>query len=545
MVKQQTFSTHMHQPPPQAAPFILLYGPPGSGKTTTARKLAQDLALPWLDLDAEIERQARRTIQDIFVQSGEVVFREYEKNALQRALSGPPAVIALGGGALLDLQNRQAAETAGRVICLFAPLEVLLKRMWKEPGQRPLLGAAGETEDVLRLRLEGLLARREAHYASFPIQLDTSHDTPARLAWQIQVSLGYYQVRGTRGLNETGYTVMVQPGGLGILGRHLQRLGLEGPVVVAADANVAEQYGETSLEALRLAGYQANLVTIPAGEAHKTLATVASLWQAFLSAGLERRSTVVALGGGVTSDLAGFAAATYLRGVSWVAVPTTLLAMADASLGGKTGFDLPQGKNLVGAFYPPRLVLADPHTLASLPLRELRAGLGEVVKAGIIADPGLFELCAEGWPVVSKRLEEVVRRSMAVKVRIVQADPHERGRRAVLNLGHTLGHAVETASDYQLLHGEAIAIGLVAEARLAEHLGLARGGLAKRIAACLDGLGLPTEIPAEISPEAIIQAAMIDKKRLAGSLRFVLPLRPGRVRVGVTVPDWDQQFKER
>jgi len=251
------------------------------------------------------------------------------------------------------------------------------------------------------------------------------------------------------------------------------------------------------------------------------------------------------LGGGVTSDLAGFAAATYLRGVRWVAAPTTLLAMADASLGGKTGFDLPQGKNLVGAFHPPCLVLADPQTLATLPQRELRAGLGEVVKAGLIADPNLFELCAQGWPVVSERLDEVVRRSMAVKVRIVQADPYERGRRTVLNLGHTLGHAVETASDYQLLHGEAIAIGLVAEARLAERLGLAHNGLAKRIAACLAGLGLPTEIPADLPPEAIIRAAMIDKKRIAGNLRFALPIHPGCVRVGVTVPDWDQLFIER
>ena len=542
MAELQIVSTLMPPSHLHSSNFIFLYGPPGSGKTTTARKLAQALALPWLDLDAEIERQAGCTIQNIFAQSGEAEFRQREKEALQQAIAGPPAVIALGGGTLLDPQNRQAAEAAGKVVCLFASPEVLLRRTRTEPGLRPLLGADGETDETVRLRLAELLTRRQVHYSSFPIQLDTSRAAPGMLAWQIQVRLGHYQVRSMSGLNDSGYTALVQPGGLRMLGEHLKRLGLEGPVAVVADANVSIHYGETAQEALRLAGYQTDLVTIPAGEAHKTLATVDSLWQGFLSAGLERRSTVVALGGGVTIDLAGFAAATCLRGIRWAAVPTTLLAMVDASLGGKTGFDLPQGKNLVGAFYPPRLVLADPQTLETLPPRELRAGMAEVVKAGLIADPGLFELCAQGWPVVSEHLEEVLRRSMAIKLRIVQADPYERGRRAALNLGHTLGHAIETASDYQLLHGEAIAIGLVAEARLAERMGLAREGLAERIAACLAGLGLPTEIPAELSPKAIVQAAMVDKKRHAGGLRFALPLQPGRVRVGVTVPEWDQIF---
>ncbi len=520
--------------------FIFLYGPPGSGKSTLARRLAHALKMPWLELDEEIERQSGAAIRDIFAQSGEAAFRQREKQALQQALAGSPAVIALGGGALLDVENRRAAESTGEVVCLTASLEALLERTLAEPGQRPLLGQADESPEKLRARLAALLQQREAHYASFPIQVETTHGSPAELAWQIQVRLGRFQVTGMGGQNTSGYGVRVQPGGVEWLGAHLQQLELHGPVALVADATVASLYGEAALESLHRAGFRADLVSFPPGEKHKTLETISSLWQSFLALGLERRSTVVALGGGVTCDMAGFAAATYLRGVSWVAVPTTLLAMADAALGGKTGFDLAQGKNLVGAFYPPRLVLADPQTLATLPQRELRAGLGEVVKAGLIADAGLFTLCSQGWEGISAGLEEVVRRTMAVKVRLVQADPYEKGQRAALNLGHTIGHAVETASDYRLLHGEAVAIGLVMEARLAERLGLARRGLSERIAACLEELGLPTQIPADISPKAVIQASRVDKKRSEGGLRFALPLRPGRVKVGVAVPDWSQ-----
>lgn len=545
MAKLHLLSPTAPSLPLHSSPFIFIYGPPGSGKTTTARRLAQALSLPCLDLDAEIEQQAGCAIRTIFAQSGEKAFRRLETEALLRAISAPPAVIALGGGALLDPQNRQAAEAAGKVVCLSAPHEVLLRRTQAEPGQRPLLDTQEDSEAMSRSRLSELLSQRQAHYSSFPLQLDSSHASPGVLASQIQIRLGCFHVSNPGSRDDSGYRVAIQPGGLSMLGDYLKQMGLSGPIALVADSNVAPYYADTTLAALRLAGYQASLLTIPAGEAHKTLETVSGLWQGVLSAGLERRSTVVALGGGMTTDLAGFAAATYLRGIPWVAVPTTILAMADASIGGKTGFDLPQGKNLVGAFYSPRLVLSDPQTLHTLPPRELRAGLAEVVKAGLIADPALFELCAGGWQVVSEHLEEVISRSIAVKVRIVQTDPYEHGRRAALNLGHTLGHAVETASNYRLLHGEAIAIGLVTEARLAERIGLARPGLASRIAACLAGLDLPTEIPANLPAQAILQAALVDKKRQAGDLRFTLPVRPGRVQVGVTIPQWDQMILER
>jgi 3-dehydroquinate synthase len=286
------------------------------------------------------------------------------------------------------------------------------------------------------------------------------------------------------------------------------------------------------------------MLTIPAGEYHKTLDTVSFLWRGFLAAGMDRKSTVLALGGGVTGDLAGFAAAAFMRGIPWVGVPTSLLAMVDSSLGGKTGCDLAEGKNLVGAFHSPSLVLSDPNTLSTLPEDELRSGLGEVVKHGIIADPALFNMCTQGYATVKANLPEIVRRAMAVKVRVIEADPFERGLRATLNLGHTIGHAVETVSGYRLKHGEAVAIGMVKEARLAERMGIAAAGLSETIAATLIELGLPVNIPPDLSLTDIIHTMRYDKKMNSGVVRFALPVAIGEVQAAVEVENLNLAFEE-
>ena len=240
------------------------------------------------------------------------------------------------------------------------------------------------------------------------------------------------------------------------------------------------------------------------------------------------------------SDMAGFAASTYLRGLAWVVVPTSLLGMVDASLGGKTGIDLPQGKNLVGAFHAPVLVLADPQVLATLPVEELRSGLAETVKHGILADPRLLDCCAaltnlEDAQELAEKLPEIVRRGMAVKVQVIEEDPYEQNRRAALNLGHTVGHAIELASGFRLRHGEAVAIGMVVEARMAEEMDLAEPGLSNKIAGWLANLGLPTRIPAGLDPEVIMRAMELDKKRRGSKVRFALPVSVGQVKVGVEV----------
>jgi 3-dehydroquinate synthetase len=218
--------------------------------------------------------------------------------------------------------------------------------------------------------------------------------------------------------------------------------------------------------------------------------------------------------------------------------------MADASVGGKTGFDLPEGKNLAGAFYPPRFVLADPQVLSTLPQRELRGGLAEVLKHGVIADPQLFALCAQGEAAVMNNLEQVVKRAVAVKVDVIEQDPYEHGIRAALNFGHTVGHAVELVSDYQLQHGEAVAIGMAAETRLAEKLGLAQPGLAQQMCAALAGLGLPLEVPAGYNRAELVEAMRVDKKKAGGVVRFALPVEIGTVKPGIAIDDLAQALEE-
>lgn len=504
--------------------YIFLYGPSGSGKSTLGKMLGKVLNMPFLDLDSEIEIDIGQTIPQIMTEQGEKAFRDAETNMLQKAVSGGEKVVALGGGALLRDENRSLAESNGQVVFLGANVSTLVARLSEDENERPLL--AGELET----KLTALLASRKAHYGSFPQRVDASQEIN-QVAWDIQRLLGRYHLRGMG----QAYDVIVQEGGLDRLAEMLIARELGGPVLVVSDTNVAPLYGKRVLESLKSTGFAASQVVIPAGEAHKTLETVSSLWRSCLKSGLDRKSTVVALGGGVVGDLAGFAAATYMRGCKWVAVPTTLLAMVDASMGGKTGFDLPDGKNLIGAFHPPRLVLADPNTLSTLPERELRAGLAEVVKHGVIADPELFDLCAQGWEAVTARLPEVVRRAMAVKVKVIEEDPYEQGFRAALNFGHTVGHAVELVSGFGLLHGEAVAVGMVAEARLAERLRVAAKGLSDALVETLSGLGLPVEIPENLPHAELIRTMKMDKKKAAGVVRFALPVKIGKVKVGVEI----------
>jgi 3-dehydroquinate synthase len=508
---------------------IFLYGPPGTGKSTIGETLARNLKLPFVDVDRLVESQAGTPIAQIMEGQGEIAFRDMETTALKSMAAEKDSVIALGGGALLREENRLFAEAHGKVVLLMAALDTLLERLKDDAGKRPLLAGG------MREKLTSLLEQRREHYSSFAIQFPVDGKTAEQNAFQIQIRLGRFHLRA---MGE--YDALV--GKVEQVGNLLYARGLQNPIVVT-DENVAPFHAQAVIESLRQAGFAPMLITVPAGEDHKNLETIQGLWHTFLEHGLDRKSTVLALGGGVIGDMTGFVAATYMRGINWVGMPTTLLSMVDASLGGKTGFDLPEGKNLIGAFYPPKLVLADPQVLSTLPERELISGLAEVVKHGVISDPELFDLCARGLDCVLDDLEQVVKRAMAVKVKVIEDDPYERGFRAALNLGHTVGHAVELASRFQLRHGEAIAIGMVVEAKLAEQLRVAGEGLADTIRDVLQKLRLPVQIPEELPRAEILRAMRVDKKKNAKAIRFALPAGIGKVKL-VDVTDLEMVLEE-
>ena len=520
---------------------IFLYGPPGTGKTSVGRALAERLRCPFVDLDSEIEKSAGQSISRIMEEKGEPAFRTLETQALKRVVSEGPCVIALGGGTLLRTENRRCAEERGQVVFLDADAGILLERLQKNQNQRPLL--AGN----LKEKLQALLKERKAHYDSFMIRIDQvavpDHEfrkMPEQIALEIQQKLGLLCVHVPDG---NIYDVKVQAGGLDLLGSLMRERNLQSPVAIISDEIVANLYAGQTIQSIEAAGYDAHVITFPAGENSKNIDTVMNLWRQMLLVGLDRKSTVVALGGGVSGDLAGFAAATYMRGINWIGAPTTLLAMIDSSLGGKTGFDLPEGKNLIGSFHSPKLVLADPLSLKTLPETEFISGMAEVVKHGIISDPELFYLCQRGLVWIKDHLEEVVERAMATKIRVIEEDPYEKGLRASLNLGHTVGHAVELASHFQLRHGEAVAIGMVAEAKLAERLAVAEKGLSDEITRSLLALHLPIQIPNEIPREQLIHAMRLDKKKNARAIRFALPAELGRVEL-VDVTDLESVLED-
>ena len=490
---------------------IFLYGPSGAGKSTIGSLLARNLNLPFVDADQVIEINAGMPIPQIMEEQGETRLRDFETSALKQIIIQKEAVIALGGGALLRDENRSLVENAGKIILLMAEMSTLLERLQNDSSERPLL--AGH----LKSKLTSYLERRAEHYASFPLKVFVDGKTAEQIAHQIQVATGRHHLSA---MGE--YDVIV--GQLSDFANYR----MQNPIIVT-DQNVAKFHLPAAASALRSAGHPSNTVVLPAGEEYKNLESVSMLWKDFLEYGLDRKSTVIALGGGVISDMAGFAASTYMRGIDWIAVPTTLLSMVDASLGGKTGIDLPEGKNLVGSFHPPKLVLADTQLLRTLPERELISGMAEVVKHGIISDPDLFELCSRGLNWVKGNLEEIVKRAIAVKIQVIESDPYERGFRAALNLGHTVGHAVELVSKFELRHGEAIAIGIAAEAKYAERTGIAKTGTANAIADVLLKLGLPTQIPDGMPRDGIIRAMRVDKKKNAASIRFALPVEIGQV----------------
>ncbi len=521
---------------------VILTGFMGTGKTVVGQELGRRLGLPFVDMDAEIEARAGKSIRRIFSEEGEPTFRQLENRVCEELATGclrselaEGAVIATGGGALVNPENLSLMRKRGLVICLDTSAEEIVRRLG-DGATRPLLNVPDP-----RAEIEGLLSARREAYETIAWHIDTTHlsveQTVRRVLSLVEaIPLTVRYPGGT-------YKIRIGNGLLSHVGGSLRATGIPAGTRVAIVSNdvVAPLYASQVEEALRISGLQPLLCVIPDGEAYKTVTTATSLYKQLLAGGLDRDGVVLSLGGGVTGDIAGFVAATFMRGIQFAQAPTSLLAMVDASVGGKTGVDLPEGKNLVGTFKQPACVTIDPAVLATLRKDELRSGMAEVIKHGVIGDPGLFiELAARGresrgidaLPTITA---DQIAQALRVKIDIVEEDPYERGRRAVLNLGHTVGHALETLSSFRLRHGEAVSIGMVAAARIAVTMGVAEPSVTEQLGAVLTDWGLPVRcaIPgrSRLQADGIWRSMAHDKKRRRGRLRWVLPSSIGEVTI--------------
>jgi len=537
---------------------LVLVGMMGSGKTSIGQRLAQRLGLPFKDADAEIVAAAAgMSIPDIFAKYGEAHFRDCERRVIARLLAGEPCVLATGGGAFMDETTRNRVKERGVSLWFDAAHDVLLRRV-RRKGDRPLLQTSDPAAVLRRLMDERYPVYRQADIAvlsrDVPHEAMVEETIAALHAWAVgapETTQGFNRFMTSRtppaavepqtvevGLGERAYDIVIGAGLLEQAGERIARIAPGAACAVVTDANVARLQLPVLRHSLERSGIRTTSIVVEPGEASKSFPVFQRVCEEILEARIERRDIVLALGGGVVGDLAGFAAASVRRGSRFVQVPTTLLAQVDSSVGGKTGINTPQGKNLVGAFYQPSLVLADVDALATLPLREFRAGYAEVVKYGLIDDAFFFEWLENNASAVfadrAARVE-AISVSCRSKAKIVARDETEQGDRALLNLGHTFGHAFERLVRYdsdRLVHGEGIAIGLVCAFRFSARLGLCSLQDAERVARHLTRVGLPTrihDIPGwRDDADSVLDAMFQDKKVEKGALTFILARGVGR-----------------
>jgi len=547
---------------------VFLTGFSGGGKSTVAALVAQALGWQALDTDRLIEVAAGASVAEIFAHDGEARFRDLEREVVAAAAREEGAVIATGGGALLSPENRRAMGDAALVVLLDARPQSILARLsapsGTPPSERPLLAG----DDPLA-RIVELKARRQRVYALADVIVDTEGRTAAEVVAAVveaaRAAGPWFAAHPERLLlpEERGappdgpvwveaasrrYPAHVGWGALDHLGELMREAGLSGVARVISDTEVLPRHGDRALLSLREAGFHADAFAIPAGEANKTLETVAMVYDWLVSQRAERGDAIVALGGGVVGDLAGFVAATYLRGVPFVQAPASFLAMVDASIGGKTAVDHRQGKNLVGAFYQPRLVVDDVSLLKTLPRRVLVEGCAEAIKHALILDPQLLDDMEAGADdllhLEPSLTVDIVRRNVAIKAAVVAEDERDTGRRATLNYGHTLGHALEAAAGYAgVSHGAADAIGMSAAAEIGRRLGVTPERVIKRQRAVFERYGLPISGAAlraqggpQLDPERVLAAIALDKKVAQGVVRWVLLEDIGRAVLRSDVP---------
>ncbi len=536
----------------KAAGNIILTGFSYTGKTKVGQKVAWKLGWKFIDIDEEIVRSCGKPISEIFARDGEERFRELENKVLKHVCQASNTVIATGGGAVLSAVNREVMMDSGVIVCLEAKPATIYQRLLKDAENttnrepRPLLAGSEPLK-----RIEWLKEFRQLYYdalADWTVHTDNLTVEEAAdqviLGWRYgrrgsaalpalpdarESDAPYCEQRGAACVVTTAtesYPVFVSWGILEELGKRMRNAGLSGTAHIVSDDGVFPLYGTRVTKILEGAGFTVNSLVVSQGERSKSFETAVKIYDWLVDCRAERGDNIVALGGGVVGDLAGFVAATFARGLPLVQVPTSLIGMVDSAIGGKVAVNHPQGKNLIGAFYQPRVVVADPQTLTTLPKRELVSGWAEVIKHAMIRDLRLLELLEEQTEKLlaleRAATSDVVVRSAAIKAKIVSEDEKEQGMRIILNYGHTIAHGLEAATNYgRFLHGEAVAIGMMGAAMVSQEMGLLVQKVVDRQKALLERFGLPAGF-SEVDTGRLLQSMELDKKVRRKRVRWVL-----------------------
>ncbi len=495
----------------------MIIGMPAAGKTVVAARVAERVALPCLDLDALLQAENGRSAAELLRREGETVFRIHEAALLEQVLSGPPTVIAVGGGAPCFHNGIERMRAKAQVVWLDAPVEVLSERALLDDTDRPLLG---DTRQSAKAALVDLELRRRATYAQAHVHVDAAQPLN-NVVNAVLCALDPAESLLSDDLASATHPVWLHGGAPAQAVEALVALAAGSKIALVIDRGVA-QWAQPLVEMLKARGVDLTTIDVAGGEKSKDLRTASRIWSALAAAGVGRSDLLVAIGGGATTDVAGFCAATWQRGMRTALIPTTVLAMADASVGAKTAIDTPEGKNLVGAFHRPEWVWLPLQVLQTLPARQFRAGLAEIAKIFVSFDAGAWRALLADGPALRRRslaaLLPHLRAAVRHKAAVVAADPLERqgpghtSARALLNLGHTLGHAIEAQSKFAVLHGEAVALGLVAEAEAAESTGVAATGTAQAVRLGLEALGFDTQWE-RWATAATLARIVSDKKR--------------------------------
>lgn len=517
---------------------IILIGFMGTGKTTLGRYLANKLGTKLVDMDVAIENDMGMSIPEIFKRYGEGYFRKLERELVQRLSLKSGLVIATGGGAVKNPDNVADLKKNGTIFCLEASIDELVIRT-SRTGVRPVLDKQ-DKGDRRQAIVELLAQRQDLYDSAADFKIDTTDWDEERIAQEVMHHMGQQVV--SVDLGEDSYDIFIASDLYQQIKTFVKQKKFSQRGLIISDSNVAPLYGDKLQALLKEAGISAELAVVPAGEGSKALMSAEKLYTKCIECGLDRKSPIFALGGGVVGDLAGFIAATYMRGVPFIQLPTSLLAQVDSSVGGKVAVNHTLGKNLIGAFYQPKAVFMDMDMLDTLPAREIYTGLGEIIKYGVIYDKKFFEFLENNVDDVLK-LEKnaavkMIARSCEIKAAVVSEDEKEAGLRAILNFGHTMAHAIEKNTGYtKYNHGEAVAIGMVCAARISVALNMITEAVADRIEKLITTLKLPTRAE-DCDINTLYEAIFHDKKTVNGQVKWVLvDGEIGKVKVVKGVPE--------